>query len=55
MVGRFSRWPEAVLITDLSAETVAKAFVARWVATFGVPAIVTTDRGSQFESALFNL
>ncbi len=53
MVDRFSRWPEAVPITDLSAETVARAFVARWVATFGVPAIVTTDRGSQFESALF--
>ena len=39
--------------TNITAETVAKAFVQRWVAMFGVPAIITTDRGAQLESALF--
>ncbi len=37
----------------MTAETVAKTFVERWVAIFGVPSTITTDRGKQFESALF--
>lgn len=52
-VDRFTRWPEAYLLKDISAETVAKEFVAGYVARFGVPAKITTDRGSQFEARLF--
>lgn len=37
----------------MTADTVARAFIYHWVARFGVPATVTTDRGTQFESALF--
>ncbi|VUZ45942.1 unnamed protein product [Hymenolepis diminuta] len=39
---------------DLAAETVAKIFIVRWIATFGVPSIITTDRGTQFEAQLFS-
>ena len=53
MMDRFSRWPEAVPIADMRAETVANAFLLNWVARYGIPDSITTDRGSQFESALF--
>lgn len=53
MVDRYSRWPEAVPLSDMLAETVAKAFVNTWVARFGVPETISTDQGRQFESQLF--
>lgn len=49
-VDRFSRWLE---VTDMRAETVAATFYAGWIARFGVPEIITTDQGGQFESSLF--
>lgn len=52
-VDRYTRWPQAFPLKDTSAETVARAFVESWIALFGVPACVTTDRGAQFTSALF--
>nr|VZI45360.1 unnamed protein product [Spirometra erinaceieuropaei] len=52
-VDGFTRWPEAIPLPDVAAPTVVKAFLSRWVAIFGAPSIITTDRGAQFESHLF--
>ena len=34
--------------------TTAKIFVEGWLSCFGVPAVITMNRGKQFESDLFN-
>ena len=52
-VDRFTRWPVAIPLTDISAQSVVDAFVSGWIQNFGVPSTVTSDRGSQFTSAIF--
>ena len=52
-VDRFTRWPVAIPIQNITAETVCKAFMLGWVAHYGCPSTITTDRGQQFESSTF--
>ncbi len=52
-VDRFTRWPEVVPLMDMTATSMAHAFLTGWIARFGVPTFITTDRGSQFESDLW--
>ena len=50
---RFTRWPEAIPVTNIMAESVAEAFVRGWIFRFGTPSTITTDGGCQFESTLW--
>ena len=53
IIDRFSRWPEAIPMVEMTAETVAHAFYDNWVSRYGAPVLITTDQGTQFESAFF--
>ncbi len=48
-----TRWLETLPVKDLEAATAADALVAGWIARFGVPADITSDRGTQFCSQVW--
>ena len=53
IVDRYTRWPEAIPLKEIKAVDCAAALVRHWVARFGVPGDITTDRGRQFTSHLW--
>ena len=54
MMDRFTRWPHAVPISNISAPTVARVFYYSWVCNYGCPDVLISDQGKQFESDVFN-
>ncbi len=50
VIDRTSRWMEAIPL----ANTAAAALFSGWICRFGVPAIITSDRGAQFTSSIWN-
>lgn len=54
VVDRTTRWPEAFPLQGITAAECAQAFIAGWVARYGAPMEMTSDRGRQFVSALWS-
>ena len=53
IVDRYTRWPEAIPLRNIEAQTIVDKIVQNWITRFGTPEIITTDRGLQFQSELF--
>ena len=49
----YTKWTESFPMPNMEAQTVAKIIVEEVVARFGVPAVIHSDQGSQYESRLF--
>ena len=56
VIDNFSRFVSLIPLKRATAETVAKALYEKWIAVFGVPEVIHSDRGTEFENQLmFNL
>ena len=53
VIDRFTRWPEAIPLRDIDTMSIDRAYLQNWVARYGVPAVMTSDRGPQFVSDLW--
>ena len=51
MVNIASRWPEAILLNEITATAVCDALIGL-VARFGFPKLILSDNGTQFRSTL---
>ena len=49
----FSRWPEAIPLNDTTSASCAHALIFHWIARFGIPLDILSDRGPQFTSQLW--
>ena len=54
IVDRTSRWPEAVPVNSITAEECARAMLRHWIPLFGIPSVITSNRGSEFTSFIWS-
>ena len=53
VVDHFTKHAEAYALPDQEATTIARVFLNEFVARYGVPYVIHTDQGTNFESNLF--
>ena len=53
IIDHCTRWLEAVPLTNVSADSCAKALQRTWILRFGPPQIIHSDRGAQFCSSIW--
>jgi transposase InsO family protein len=49
----YSKWTESFPVKNMEAETVAKVIIEQVLTRLGVPYIIHSDQGTQFESCQF--
>lgn len=52
VMDRYSCWPEAIPVKNTSSVACAQALVFHRIARFGIPLVLTSDRGPQFTSLM---
>ena len=53
MIDSASRWAEATPLSNIRADTIAKALTRCWIHRFGAPRYFLSDCGTQFTSSIF--
>ena len=53
IIDRNTRWSEAIPLRGITTPECVHAFITGWIARFGVPGDISSDRGSQFTSSLW--
>jgi transposase InsO family protein len=53
LIDHFSKWVECVATPNFTAQTTAACLMDRIICRFGAPQRIITDRGTNFESSLF--
>jgi hypothetical protein len=48
IIDRTSKWMEAIPLSETSAAACAKALTFTWISHFGVPEMITSDRGPNY-------
>ncbi len=54
MIDRFTKWPEVMPVPDMTTQSAIQALMHGWVSRYGIPRVIISDRGAQFESKLWN-
>ena len=54
IIDRFTHWPEAIPMVNISAESCSRALLSGWLSCFSIPKDITSDRGRQFVSDLWS-
>ena len=53
MIDRFSRWVCLVPLKHITSYDIAQALFTKWICQFGLPEVLITDQGSNFDSEVF--
>ncbi|KAH0487797.1 MAG: hypothetical protein KVP17_005320, partial [Porospora cf. gigantea B] len=55
MIDSHTKWAEAQVVADKSAETTMRVFYGEWICRYGAPRVIVSDQGAAFTSRLFEL
>jgi len=53
MMDGFTKWAEAIPVSDITVQTVANVIVENWIARYGIPDQIHSDQGAQFTSEIY--